>query len=130
MPAVARASRSRRAVARDTSSSAATSAAVTRPRDCMSRRVATNRSARTTTASQEKCSEGEHFRAQSGAMTTTEHMFRGLANVSIFADDLDAARTWYTDLLGLEPYFVREGYVEFRVGDHHDELGIVDRRFA
>ncbi|WP_456847493.1 VOC family protein [Cellulomonas sp. P5_C6] len=63
-------------------------------------------------------------------MTTTQHTFRGLANVSIFADDLDAARSWYTDLLGLEPYFVRDGYVEFRLGDHHDELGIVDRRFA
>ena len=31
---------------------------------------------------------------------------------------------------GFEPYFVRDGYVEFRLGDHHDELGIVDRRYA
>ena len=55
---------------------------------------------------------------------------RGLANVSFFADDLDAARRWYADFLGLEPYFVRDGYVEFRLGDHHDELGIIDRRYA
>jgi predicted enzyme related to lactoylglutathione lyase len=42
---------------------------------------------------------------------------------------------WYTELLGVEPYFVREiegtpAYVEFRIGDYQHELGIVDRRFA
>ena len=46
MPAMERASRSRRAVRMDTSSSSATSAAVTRPRDWRNRRVATRRSAR------------------------------------------------------------------------------------
>ena len=63
-------------------------------------------------------------------MTTTTSTFRGLANVSFFADDLDAARTWYTELFGVEPYFAREGYIEFRIGDHLDELGIIDRRFV
>ena len=63
-------------------------------------------------------------------MTTTTSTFRGLANVSFFADDLDAARTWYTELFGVEPYFVRDGYVEFRIGDHLDELGIIDRRYV
>ena len=63
-------------------------------------------------------------------MNTTKSTLRGLANVSFFSDDLGAARTWYADFLGLEPYFVRDGYIEFRLGDHHDELGIVDRRFA
>jgi predicted enzyme related to lactoylglutathione lyase len=63
-------------------------------------------------------------------MDTTKSALRGLANVSFFADDLGAARTWYADFLGLEPYFVRDGYIEFRLGDHHDELGIVDRRYA
>jgi predicted enzyme related to lactoylglutathione lyase len=63
-------------------------------------------------------------------MDTTTHTFRGLANVSFFADDLAAARTWYTELFGLEPYFVLDRYIEFRIGDHTDELGIVDRRFA
>jgi predicted enzyme related to lactoylglutathione lyase len=62
-------------------------------------------------------------------------MLRGLANVNLFADDLPAARAWYAELLGIEPYFVREldgapAYVEFRVGDHQHELGIVDRRFS
>jgi len=60
---------------------------------------------------------------------------RGLTTVSFFADDLTAARDWYTQLLGIEPYFVRpaEGtpaYVEFRIGDYQHELGIVDSRFA
>lgn len=62
-------------------------------------------------------------------------MLRGLTTVSFFADDVTAARNWYTQLLGIEPYFVRpaEGtpaYVEFRVGDYQHELGIVDSRFA
>ncbi|GAA3814042.1 VOC family protein [Cellulomonas soli] len=56
-------------------------------------------------------------------------MFRGMATINLYADDLAAARAWYTDLLHLEPYFAREGYVEFRVGDDQDELGIVDARF-
>ena len=62
-------------------------------------------------------------------------MFRGLATISYFADDLTAARDWYTRLLGTEPYFVREldgrlAYVEFRIGDYQHELGFIDRRFA
>ena len=62
-------------------------------------------------------------------------MLRGLTTVSFFADDVAAAAGWYTELLGIEPYFVRpiEGapaYVEFRLGDYQHELGIVDRRFA
>ena len=62
--------------------------------------------------------------------TSTYSGFRGLANVSFFADDLDAARTWYTEAFGVEPYFVRDGYVEFRIGDHLDEIGIIDRRYV
>ena len=62
-------------------------------------------------------------------------MLRGLTTVSYFADDVAAARDWYARLLGTEAYFARptEGapaYVEFRLGDHQHELGIVDRRFA
>jgi predicted enzyme related to lactoylglutathione lyase len=62
-------------------------------------------------------------------------MLRGLTTVSLFADDVLAAVAWYTELLGIEPYFVREvegkpAYVEFRIGDYQHELGIVDSRFA
>lgn len=60
---------------------------------------------------------------------------RGLANVSFFADDVAAARDWYAEVFGVEPYFARpvEGppaYVEFRVGDYLHEFGIVDSRFS
>jgi predicted enzyme related to lactoylglutathione lyase len=60
---------------------------------------------------------------------------RGMATVSYFADDVTAAAHWYTELLGIEPYFVRpqEGpaaYVEFRIGDYQHELGIIDRKYA
>ncbi len=61
--------------------------------------------------------------------------FRGFATLNIWADDVAAAAAWYAELLGVQPYFERPGpegrpaYVEFRVGDHQDELGIVDRRY-
>ena len=57
-------------------------------------------------------------------------MLQGMATVSFFAADLDAAAQWYTEVLGIPPYFVRPGYVEFRVGPHEDELGIIDARYA
>lgn len=62
-------------------------------------------------------------------------MLRGLTTVTLFSDDLPAARAWYTEVLGIEPYFVREvddapAYVEFRIGDFQHELGIIDGRFA
>jgi predicted enzyme related to lactoylglutathione lyase len=63
-------------------------------------------------------------------------MLRGISTVSFWADDLPAATRWYTELLGIEPYFTSEavgrgpGYVEFRIGDYQHELGIIDRRFA
>lgn len=62
-------------------------------------------------------------------------MLRGLTTVNHFADDLTAAKNWYTELLGIEPYFVREvdgapAYIEFRIGDYQNELGIIDSRFA
>jgi predicted enzyme related to lactoylglutathione lyase len=56
-------------------------------------------------------------------------MLRGFATISLYADDLDVAAKWYTELLGIEPYFVREGYREFRVGDYQHELGLIDRRY-
>jgi predicted enzyme related to lactoylglutathione lyase/uncharacterized damage-inducible protein DinB len=54
----------------------------------------------------------------------------GVSTVRLHADDLAAARAWYADLLGAEPSFVRDEYVEWRVGPHDHELGILDRRFA
>jgi predicted enzyme related to lactoylglutathione lyase len=62
-------------------------------------------------------------------------MLRGLTTVNFFADDLSAARDWYAEVLGIEPYFIREiggapAYIEFRIGDYQHELGFIDRRFA
>lgn len=62
-------------------------------------------------------------------------MFCGFATINYFADDMTAAEAWYTEVLGIEPYFRREfdgrpAYVEYRIGDYQAELGIIDSRFA
>ncbi|WP_435741799.1 VOC family protein [Nocardioides sp. SYSU DS0663] len=60
---------------------------------------------------------------------------RGIATVNVWADDPEAAAAWYAEVFGVEPYFRRPGpdgatvYVEFRVGDHQHEWGIIDSRF-
>ena len=54
----------------------------------------------------------------------------GVSTVRLHADDLASARAWYADLLGAEPYFVRAEYVEWRVGPHDHELGILDLQYA
>jgi predicted enzyme related to lactoylglutathione lyase len=63
-------------------------------------------------------------------------MLRGLATINYWTDDMEAATRWYSDMLGVEPYFERAGpdgrlaYAEFRIGDYEDELGLVDRAWA
>lgn len=62
-------------------------------------------------------------------------MLRGFATISYFADDVERARQWYTELLGIEPYFSREAngrvaYLEYRVGDYQHELGLIDSRYS
>lgn len=64
-----------------------------------------------------------------------EHFLRGMATVNYFADDLIAARDWYTELFGIEAYFQmpsheKPAYIEFRIGDDADEFGIIDRQYA
>jgi predicted enzyme related to lactoylglutathione lyase len=61
---------------------------------------------------------------------------RGIATISLWAEDLEAAKNWYADLLGMAPYFERvlpgekqPAYYEFRIGDYQQELGLIDRRF-
>jgi len=46
-------------------------------------------------------------------MATTSPL-RGVNTVSFFAADHVAAARWYTEFLGVEPYFERPGYVAFR----------------
>jgi predicted enzyme related to lactoylglutathione lyase len=76
-------------------------------------------------------------------------MLRGFATINYWAADLGAARKWYSELLGTEPYFERAelegriigpddpnyhrgrlGYVEFRIGDYQHELGLIDSRYV
>ncbi|GHF12514.1 glyoxalase [Amycolatopsis deserti] len=62
-------------------------------------------------------------------------MLRGLTTVTYYADDVEAAGRWYSEVLGAEPYFRRpvEGpaaYLEFRIGDYQHELGLIDSRYA
>jgi len=34
-------------------------------------------------------------------------ILRGFATINYWADDLDTAKRWYAELLGIEPYFER-----------------------
>lgn len=67
---------------------------------------------------------------------STKQTLRGFATISYWADDMGAAKAWYSELLGIAPYFERSGpdgqlvYAEFRLGDYQHELGLIDRRFA
>ncbi|MCI0710528.1 MAG: VOC family protein [Chloroflexi bacterium] len=68
-------------------------------------------------------------------MTDTQ-ILRGIATISFWAADMEAAKQWYTDLLGIAPYFERSGpdgtlaYIEFRLGDYEHELGIINDAYA
>ena len=57
-------------------------------------------------------------------------MLRGLTTISFWAADLSAAKKWYAELLGIDSYFERPGYAEFRLGDYQHELGLIDSRYA
>ena len=59
-----------------------------------------------------------------------EQSLRGLSTINFFASDHETAKKWYTEFLGVEPYFNVPGYAEFRIGDFQHELGIVDSRYA
>jgi len=60
---------------------------------------------------------------------------RGFATLNIWADDVTAAVAWYTELLGVEPFFTRPkpggglAYAKFRTGDQQAEVAIADRSF-
>lgn len=49
-------------------------------------------------------------------------MLQGLRTVAYKVDDIDAAKEWYTSLLGFGPYFDEPFYVGFNVGGY--ELGL------
>jgi predicted enzyme related to lactoylglutathione lyase len=49
-------------------------------------------------------------------------MFLGLRTVVYYVADLERAKAWWSDLLGIEPYFDQPFYVGFNVGGY--ELGL------
>jgi predicted enzyme related to lactoylglutathione lyase len=57
-------------------------------------------------------------------------VLRGLATINFYAADHAAAKKWYSEFLGMEPYFNVPGYSEFRIGDFEHELGLIDSNFA
>jgi predicted enzyme related to lactoylglutathione lyase len=67
--------------------------------------------------------------------TSHKQTLRGLALLNFYAADMKAAKEWYSELLGIEPYFERPGseqpaYIEFRLGDYQHEFGIIDSKYA
>jgi predicted enzyme related to lactoylglutathione lyase len=67
--------------------------------------------------------------------STGKQTLRGLATVNFYATDMQAAKKWYSELLGIEPYFARPDpenpvYIEYRIGDYQHELGIIDSKYA
>ena len=64
----------------------------------------------------------------------TSQSLRGVATISFYAANVLEAKKWYSELLGIDPYFERPDaqnpqYVEFRIGDYQHELGIIDSKF-
>lgn len=57
-------------------------------------------------------------------------MLRGMSTVALLANDFEGAKRWYTELLGVAPYFDQPWYAEFRIGDYQHELGILNGEFA
>ena len=49
-------------------------------------------------------------------------MFLGLRTAKYDAKDLEKAKAWYSNVLGLQPYFDQPFYVGFNVGGF--ELGL------
>ena len=49
-------------------------------------------------------------------------MFQGLRTAIYHVDDIEKAKSWYSSILGFEPYFNEPFYVGFNVGGY--ELGL------
>ncbi|MBC9934447.1 VOC family protein [Chitinophaga qingshengii] len=57
-------------------------------------------------------------------------VLRGMATITYYAADHAAAKKWYSEFLGIAPYFDMPGYFEFRLGDYQHELGVIDAGYA
>lgn len=60
----------------------------------------------------------------------SSQILRGIATINFYAKDHKAAQQWYSEFLGMEPYFNVPGYAEFRIGDYQHELGLIDSSYA
>ena len=56
--------------------------------------------------------------------------FKGVATINLWAQDHKEPVEWYSELFGIKPYFEKQGYAEFRVGDSETEVGIIDSNYA
>lgn len=59
----------------------------------------------------------------------TTNPLRGVSTVVYHAVDHQAAKRWYTELLGVAPYMDTPPYAEFRIGDHQHELGLLNTAY-
>ncbi len=50
--------------------------------------------------------------------STANTHFQGLRTVIYSASKLDEAKSWYTSVLGIEPYFYQAFYVGYNVGGY------------
>jgi catechol-2,3-dioxygenase len=66
---------------------------------------------------------------ESTLVALKEEISLGNTHLARIHDDLEAAKRWYAQLLGIEPYFQRPGYYEFRIGDYQHELGLIDSKY-
>jgi predicted enzyme related to lactoylglutathione lyase len=57
-----------------------------------------------------------------GLSTRRKTMFLGLRTVVVHVNDLAKAKAWYSEVLGIQPYFDQPFYVGFDVGGY--ELGL------
>lgn len=72
--------------------------------------------------------------SQSYSMNKKKTTLRGLVTISFFADDLQEAKKWHIEFLGIELYYFfpdqkNRAYMEFRIGDYEHDLGIIDKKY-
>jgi predicted enzyme related to lactoylglutathione lyase len=63
-------------------------------------------------------------------MIAANSPLRGMTTVAYMTSDLAAAKAWYTEVLGVAPYFDTPAYIEFRIGDYQAEFGIIDAKYV
>ena len=57
-------------------------------------------------------------------------MLRGLTSVRYHTTDLERAKRWYAELLGIGPYSEQLEYADFRPGDDQNQPVLLDSRYA